>query len=131
MHCRLQRLLLIFTRKVLHYDVRVGNLLLDKNLNLKLCDFQGKILLPDGTVRLDGESAEDIKSSMPRSDPNDANQKTDIFALGSAIYLIIKGHLPFLELDSWKDTLEIVSWFKSPQFPALDKKLGGVVVQKC
>jgi len=65
---------------------------------------------------------------MPRSDPNNANQKTNIFALGSAIYFIIKGHPPFPELDSWKDTLEIVSRFKTGQFPALNKELGGEVV---
>lgn len=121
----------IHTKGVLHCDVGVGNLLLDKDLNIKLCDFQGKILHPDGTVRLDGESAEDTKSSMPRSDPNDANQKTDIFALGSAIYFIIKGHPPFPELDSRTDMLEIVSRFKSYQFPVLDEELGGVVVRKC
>ncbi|MCJ1478789.1 hypothetical protein MMC13_007473 [Lambiella insularis] len=91
------------------------------------CDV-GKLLHPDGTIRLDGESAEDTKSSMPRLDPNNANQKTDIFALGSAIYFIIEGHPPFPELDSRKDMLEIVSRFKSYQFPALDEEL---VVQKC
>jgi serine/threonine protein kinase len=121
----------VHTKCVLHCNIGVGNLLLDKNLNIKLCDFQGKLLHPDGTIRLDGESAEDTKSSMPRSDPNDANQKTDIFALGSAIYFIIEGHPPFPELDSRKDTLEIVSRFKSYQFPALDEELGGVVVEKC
>ena len=68
---------------------------------------------------------------MPRPDPNDANRKTDIFALGSAIYFIIEGHPPFPELDSHKDEVEIVNRFKSHQFPALDEKLGGVVVQKC
>jgi serine/threonine protein kinase len=68
---------------------------------------------------------------MPRSDPNDANQKTDIFALGSAIYFMLKGHPPFPELDSWKDKLEIVSRFKTKQFPALDDVRGGDVVKKC
>jgi hypothetical protein len=68
---------------------------------------------------------------MPRSDPNNANQKTDIFTLRSAIYFIIKGHPPFPELDSRMDTLKIISRFNSYQFPALDKELGGMIVQKC
>ncbi|MCJ1473155.1 hypothetical protein MMC13_001806 [Lambiella insularis] len=121
----------IHTKGVLHCDVGVGNLLLDKDLDIKLCDFQGKLLHPDGTVYLDGGSGENIKSSMPRSDPNDANQKTDIFALGSAIYFMMKDHPPFPELDPWKDTLEIVSRFKAGRFPALDEELCGEVVQKC
>ena len=121
----------IHTKGVLHCDIGVGNLLLDQNLDIKLCDFQGKLLHPDGTVCLDGESSENIKSSMPRSDPNEANQKTDIFALGSAIYFMMKGHPPFPELDSWKDSREIVSRFKAGQFPALAEELGGAVVRKC
>jgi hypothetical protein len=72
-----------------------------------------------------------VPYSMSRSDPNDANQKTDIFALGSASYFIMKGHPPFPELDSWKDKHEIASRFKARQFSALDNVLGGVVVKKC
>ena len=68
---------------------------------------------------------------MPQSDPSDANQKTDIFALGSAIYCMIKGHPPFPEPDSRKDAPEIESRSKSCQFPAPNPKLGGVDVQKC
>lgn len=68
---------------------------------------------------------------MPRSDANDANQKTDLFALGSTIYFMLKGHPPFPELDSWKDRLEIVSRFMTKQFPALDNVRGGDLVKKC
>ncbi|KAL5323491.1 hypothetical protein ACEPPN_008028 [Leptodophora sp. 'Broadleaf-Isolate-01'] len=121
----------IHTRRVIHCDISVGNLLLDKDLNIRLCDFQGRLLHPDGTIHLNGDSAEGVKSSMPRSDPNDANWKTDIFALGSAIYFIMKGHPPFPELDSWKDELEIVSRFRNRQFPPLDEVPGGDVVKKC
>ena len=68
---------------------------------------------------------------MPRLDPNDANQKTDIFALGLVIYFMMKGYPSFPELDSQKDKLEIVSRFKTKQFPALDDVRGGDVVRKC
>ena len=121
----------IHTRRVIHCDIGVGNLLLDKDLNIRLCDFQGRLLHPDGTIHLNGDSTEGVKSSMPRSDPNDANWKTDIFALGSAIYFMMKGHPPFPELNPWKDKLEIVSRFMTGQFSALDEVPGGDVVKKC
>ena len=67
---------------------------------------------------------------MPRLDTNNANQKTDIFALGLVIYFMLKGYLPFPELDSWKDKLEIISQFKTKYFPALDNMQGNDVVKK-
>jgi len=121
----------IYTKRVIHCDIGSGNLLFDKNLNVRVSDFQGRLLYPDGTICLNGDSAEGVRLSMPRSDPDDANQETDIFALGSAIYFMLKGYLPFPELDSWRDRLEIVSRFKAKQFPALDNVQGGNVVKKC
>jgi serine/threonine protein kinase len=115
----------------IHRDSGPGNLLLDKDLNVMLNDFQGRFLHPDGTIRPNGDSAEGVKSSIPRSDPNDANQKTDIFALGSAINFMMNAHLPLQGLDSWKDKLEIASGFKTGQLPALDDVLGGNIVKKC
>jgi hypothetical protein len=44
---------------------------------------------------------------------------------------MLKGHPPFLELDSWKDILEIVSRFRTKQFPAPDDVRGGDVVKRC
>ena len=70
----------------------------------------------DGTILLNGLSSENVKSSIPRSDPNYADQKTDIFALGSAM---MTGHEPFPELDPFDDDeaeskIQIwpVSWFR-------------------
>jgi len=116
---------------VLHCNIHTNNMLLDDNLDIKLCDFQGKLLNPNGTIRLDGPSSEDVKSSMPRSDPNTATQKTDIFALGSAIYFMMEGHPPFEELDPSDDAEQIVDKFRSRQFPALSEVLVGEVVHKC
>lgn len=88
---------------------------------------------PDGTIILNGLSSENIKSSMPRSDLNYVDQKTDIFALGSAIYYMMTGHEPFPELNSLDDDdeVEIEARFKSGRFPALDPQLGGKVVHNC
>jgi serine/threonine protein kinase len=118
---------------VLHCDINVNNLLLDKDLNIKLADFQGRYLAPDGSVLLNGRSSENVKSSMARSDPNHADQKTDIFALGSAIYYIMQCYEPYLELNSLDDgdESEIITRYTSGLFPPLSSHLGGNVVRSC
>jgi len=118
---------------VLHCDTNSNNLLLDKNLNIKFADFQGRYLSSDGTIILNGLSSENVKSFMPRSDPNYADHKTDIFALGSAIYYMMTGHETFPELNSFDDDdeAEIMARYKSGQFPDLDVHLGGGIVRRC
>lgn len=51
----------IHESSVLHRDTNVNNLLLDKDLNLKYVDFQGRHLAPDGTILLDDLSSENVK----------------------------------------------------------------------
>ncbi|KAK4696948.1 hypothetical protein P7C71_g1056, partial [Lecanoromycetidae sp. Uapishka_2] len=115
---------------VIHCDINVNNLLLDDTLTVKLCDFQGKLLHPDGTVDKHGFSCENIKSFMPRADPNYSDRKTDIFALGSAFYYIMQGHEPFPELDSLNDEEQIERRFASHQFPEMESVLMNSVTHK-
>jgi serine/threonine protein kinase len=72
----------IHMENVIHCDVSIGNLLLDINLSIKLCDFQGRFLHLSGHVALDGGAAESAMSSMPRPNRNYQDRKTDIFAYG-------------------------------------------------
>ena len=116
---------------VLHCDINVNNLLLDHSLTVKLCDFQGQLLWPDGTVNKDGLSRENIKSCMPRADPNYSDRKTDIFALGSAFYYIMQGHEPFPDLDPYDDEEQIEARFTAHQFPELQPLLMSRVIHKC
>jgi serine/threonine protein kinase len=121
----------VHAKNVLHCDVSVGNLLLDSDLNIKLSDFQGRLLHPNGTVILDGGAAESTMSSMPRPDRNYCDRKTDIFALGTAIYFMITGHPPFPDLDTIDDEDEIQRRFEGGEFPPLEQRQGGDVVRKC
>lgn len=91
------------------------------DLDIKLADFQGRYLAPNGSVLLDGRSSENVKSAMPQSDPNYADKKTDIFALGSAIYYIMEGHEPVPELNPLDDDdeAEIIRRYTSGCFPSL------------
>lgn len=101
-------LVYLHRKRFIHCDINVNNLLLDEELSFKLCDFQGRLLPTNGNIVFKGGASENIKSFMPRSDPEHADHKTDIFALGSAIYHIVKGHEPFPELDPFEDELQIV-----------------------
>jgi serine/threonine protein kinase len=121
----------IHTKNVIQGDVSVGNLLLDPKLSIKFCDFQGKFLYPDGTIALDGGSSERIMSSMPRSDHNHHDYRTDIFALGTALFVIITGELPFPNLDATDDENEIYRRFKECEFPRLGNLPGGDIIRKC
>jgi len=73
-------------------------LLLDKDLYVKLSDFQGKLLAEDGTVLVDGYSIEPYRFSLPRDDFS-ADVKADVFALGYAIYFILLGHTIFSDIS--------------------------------
>ncbi|RDW63151.1 uncharacterized protein DSM5745_10262 [Aspergillus mulundensis] len=88
----------VHSRGVIHCDIQPMNLLLDEGLHVKLSDFQGKHLSRDGTVLLDGLSGEPGRFYCPRADPFDADIKTDLFALGCTIYIIIMGYPVFPDI---------------------------------
>lgn len=128
-----EALIHLHEKHIIHCDINVNNLLLDEHLNVKLCDFQGRLLNSDGCVILDGGALENAKSRMPRPDHNFANYRTDIFALGSAIYHIMKGHEPFPDLDSLRDEdeLEIVERFNLTHYPEFSPRKACNIVHKC
>ena len=116
---------------VIHCDINVNNLLLTDTLMVKLCDFQGRLLRQDGTVDKDGLARENIKSFMPRADPNYSDRKTDIFTLNSTFYYIMRSHEPFPDLDPFNDEKQIETRFASRQFPELESLLMNRVTHKC
>lgn len=119
----------IHDKNVLHYDFSIGNLLLDKDLTLKICDFQGRLLDFDGSIILDEGAAESTTSSMPRPDPNICNRQTDMFTLGTAIYFMMTGQPPFPDLDPIDNEDEIQRRFKHGDFPPLKSRQGGDIIQ--
>lgn len=120
----------IHRKHVIHCDINLRNFLLDKNLDLLLADFQGMLKSVDGKTLLDGLSRECTKSYLPRVHGDYACVKTDLFALGSAIYFIMTGHEVFPELDSLEDEEEISSRFQNALFP-IDKHACYRVTEKC
>lgn len=109
----------IHQKNVIHCDISLRNILLDDNLDLLLSDFQAMLKGVDGETLLDGLSRECSKSFAPRPHGDYADRKTDLFALGSAIYFIIMGREIFPELDSLEEDEddEIVARLENGQFP--------------
>lgn len=119
----------LHTKNVVHCNICTQNFLLDKNSDVKLCDFQGIYIDPKGVV-WNGYALESAKSYLPHpSDHSDKN--SDLFALGSAIYEIIVGHEPFPELNEPDDEDEIEKRYRNNHFPSVDGVLGGSSIYKC
>jgi serine/threonine protein kinase len=118
-------------KNVIICDINVRNALLDTELHVKLCDFQGRILGSDGRVICDGGASENAESFMPRDDKDSADVQTDIFALGSTIYHIVTGHRPFPQLHTIDDEAEFLRRFQEGRFPDLQAELGGTIVRTC
>lgn len=120
----------IHTKNVIHCDINTNNLLLDDDLNVKLADFQGVYVDQHGETFI-GFAIENTKSALPRSIPYRSDEKSDLFALGSAIYYIMTGHEPFPDLDSIKNEDEITRRFRHGEFPDVEEILGGQIIHKC
>lgn len=120
----------IHSKRILHCDIRHDNFLLDANLDLKLADFQGQHFSAEGEILLDGLSLESTKAYLPRTPADHASIKTDLFALGSAIYFTITGHEVFPDLDNSNDENEIQRRFRAEEFPA-DLHVCSKITEKC
>lgn len=122
----------IHTKRVLHCDIQPTNVLVDKDLHLKLADFQGRYLSEDGKVIFDGWSGEPCRYFCPRDDEFDASVKTDLFALGSTVYFIMTGHEVFPDAAygeaGWDE--KVRSRFSAGIFPD-DSHACAHITQKC
>lgn len=119
----------IHTKNVIHCDISTRNLLLDKNFDVKLSDFQGIYVDQNGTL-FNGHALENVKAYLPRP-PTSSDEMSDLFALGSAIYETMTSHEPLPELDELDDEEEIEKRYTEGQFPALDGVFGGHIIYKC
>lgn len=120
----------IHSKRTFHCDIRHDNLLLDANLDLKLADFQGQHFSADGDIVLDALSLESTKAYLPRTPADHASIRTDLFALGSAIYFIMMGHEVFPDLDKSEDEDGIERRFRTREFPT-DPHICAAITAKC
>lgn len=112
----------LHSQGVIHCDIKPDNLLLDENLDLKVCDSAGSSL--QGSKALVSSSTRFWRPTLPRT-PCDAQD--DISGLGSTIYMILTGQEPFGESESD----EVEARFSSADFPDTSGLPFDEVMQAC
>lgn len=82
----------IHSKKVLNGDISCNNVLLDEELNAKLCDFAGSSI--DGQDPLIC-----YETSHEHPEITDISVRSELFALGSTFYEIMTGSKPYHDLS--------------------------------
>jgi serine/threonine protein kinase len=110
------------SKHVLHGDVRCGNLLLDRHLNVKLGDFTGSSI--DKSEPL---SYYDTDHLLPR-DNFVISAETEIFAFGSTLFQMVSGIRPYHSLKGNEKEQK----FRLQQFPDVTGYgFFGDIITKC
>jgi serine/threonine protein kinase len=130
---------------VIHSDLRPENFLVHDSgersadgltfFDLWLCDFGGSTC---EVPKLDGGHMPDTPFFDPRITSWESKPATDIFSLGSVIYVIMTGYWPFRtspppgtakDMDVYRD--EVDKLFKKGAFPDVSGLQGGDVIWGC
>lgn len=117
-----EALAFVHGKGVVHCDVHPNNLLLDGNLDVQLCDFAGSLF-----GGLDGGAMESVRFRLPRDRGAIPDMKSDLFALGSAIYFIMSDHEPY---DSLTEE-EVAARYSRMEFPDVHSLSCGRVITGC
>ncbi|KAI9695577.1 MAG: hypothetical protein M1836_006417 [Candelina mexicana] len=115
---------------VLQADMGCHNMLLDRNDNIKFCDFAGS--------SIDGEKSSCYYESratypFPRGSPEWEAEVTtvgtEIFALGTALFEISTTRPPYHEIEN--GTRKIEELYVARQFASVEGLLMGSIINKC
>jgi len=95
-------------QKIIHRDIKLENILVDSNFNLKLCDFTMSKTFSEGSsvgvfyshVGTERYMAPEIVEGKPYK-----GNTTDIFALGVVLFAMTTGVMPFYNKASSNDLL--------------------------
>ena len=91
------------SKRFIHCDINTSNILLDADLNVKFCDLQGCLLTSTGRKSVNSHTIKDNWERMPDADPEESSVRTDLFALGTTLYEVERGAVPFPQYDLHTD----------------------------
>lgn len=117
----------VHSKGVRHSDIRLSQWFLDYNMNARLSDFNASGFDEYPALGLRGEKAlgnEDSSHFMPRDFSEDNTVRSDLFALGSALYEIEHGSTPFADADD--ET--IAQRFALREFPSVSGLALGSII---
>ena len=83
--------------KIVHRDIKIENILLDKSKNVKLIDFGLSVKLESGTLK--ERCGSPLYSSPELILGQEYNEKTDIWSLGAVLYYIAFRKFPYISYD--------------------------------
>ncbi|KAH9206578.1 kinase-like domain-containing protein [Leptodontidium sp. 2 PMI_412] len=111
-------------KDIMHGDVGCHNYLVDRNSHIKLCDFAGSMRKGE-TARICYE----IRGRHPDYRNGEATPKTEIFALGSAIFEIYTSIAPY----STETNATVLKKFRNGVFPLEELRCPAIrdIVEKC
>lgn len=86
-------------QSIVHRDIKLDNILLDQNMNPKLCDFGISTFLEPGKRIFDtGGTPAYLAPEVIKCEGN-VCEKTDVWSLGVLLYLLSFGQVPFKATD--------------------------------
>ncbi|EGX93280.1 Protein kinase-like domain [Cordyceps militaris CM01] len=110
--------------QVIHADVAPRNFLLNKSLDLCICDFAGSIF-PGSSIETGAPGPRYQAGRWGRGYvPTKAD---DLFALGSVLYFIMTGNEPYADLTD----VEVGRRFQAAEFPETGSVQCGSVIDDC
>lgn len=120
----IEAVVLIHQRDIIHSDLSARQFLVDERDNIRLSDFGGSSLHGSDSMVIEGAT-----HRMPRDEGAPNSVQSDIFALGSTLYEILVGGMPYEE----KADDEIKRLYSEKVFPLDDVKdeLWREVIRKC
>jgi len=120
----------IHSKGVRHSDFRLEQWLVDSSLNVRLSGFNAAGFDDQPDLGMKGKPAQGLEVAshcLPRDPEADNTGISDLFALGSTLYELLAGQVPF---EGQSDEF-IESSFREGKFPSTEGLLLGEVIMGC
>ncbi|KAJ9608545.1 hypothetical protein H2200_007533 [Cladophialophora chaetospira] len=116
-----------------HGDIRPGNMLLDSNWNLILCDVDRAMKIGEEIAVLTEPFGRllNLEDGEVAGSYGQAGARTETFAIASVYYTMLRGHEPY-ETECWgEDHFTIlIDKFQKKEFPPLTTSAGDAIVNQ-